>query len=143
MLPVTAPDQVLVSGVFASGVPISLHYSGGAARDGDGLFWEIHGTEGDIRISGPSGHTQMVQLSLEGARGQEKTFRPLEVPASYRTGWPEDVEPGNVARLYARMARDLREDTRMAPSFEDAVAVHRIIAAIEDAAESGSRIVLT
>src|SRR5690348_10690893 len=65
-LPATAPDQVLVSGVFASGVPISIHYRGGAARDGDGLFWEIHGTDGDIRVSGPSGHTQMVQLSLKG-----------------------------------------------------------------------------
>ena len=138
-LPVTAPDQVLVSGVFASGVPISIHYRGGAARDGVGLFWEIHGTEGDVRVSGPSGHTQMVQLSLEGARGKEEMFRPLEVPPSYRAGWPEDVEAGNVARVYVRMARDLREGTRTAPSFEDAVAVHRIIAAIEKAAESGSR----
>jgi predicted dehydrogenase len=139
-LPVTAPDQVLVSGMFASGVPISIHYRGGAARDDDGLLWDIHGTEGDIRVSGPSGHTQMVQLSLKGARGEEKAFKPLEVPASYRSGWPEDVEPGNVARLYARMAHDLRKGGRSAPSFEDAVAVHRIIAAIERAAESGSRI---
>jgi predicted dehydrogenase len=90
-------------------------------------------------VSGPSGHTQMVPLSLAGARGDETTFRPLEVPASYRSGWPEDVEPGNVARLYARMAHDLREGTRSAPSFEDGVAVHRIIAAIERAAESGRR----
>jgi predicted dehydrogenase len=142
-LPATAPDQVLVSGMFASGVPISIHYRGGAARDCDGLFWEIHGTEGDIRVSGPSGHTQMVQLFLKGARGEEKTFSPLEVPASFRAGWPEDAEPRNVARLYAKMAQDLREGTRTAPSFEDAVSVHRIIAAIEKAAESGSRILLT
>jgi predicted dehydrogenase len=37
------------------------------------------------------------------------------------------------------MAQDLRNGTRTAPSFEDAVAVHRIIAAIEKAAERGSR----
>jgi predicted dehydrogenase len=89
----------------------------------------------------------MVQLCLEGvqdgrAQNGEKAFRPLEVPASYRSGWPEDIVPGNVARLYARMARDLRDGTRTAPSFEDAVAVHRIIVAIEKAAESGSRTVL-
>jgi predicted dehydrogenase len=48
--------------------------------------------------------------------------------------------PGNVARLYARMARDLSEGTRTAPIFDDAVAVHRVIAAIETAAESGRRI---
>ena len=142
-LPVSAPDQVLVSGILASGAPLSIHYRGGAARDGDGLFWEINGTEGDIRVSGSSGHTQMVRLSLKGARGGEQAFRPLEVPASYRSGWPEDVEPGNVARLYARMARDLREGTRTAPSFEDAVALHRVIAAIEKAAESGSRVTLS
>ncbi len=140
MLPATAPDQVLVSGVFASGVPISIHYRGGAARDDDGLFWEIHGTDGDIRLSGASGHTQMVPLSLKGARGGEKMFRPLEVPASYRTGWPENVEAGNVARVYARMASDLRDGTRIAPSFDDAVAVHRVIAAIEQAAETGARV---
>ena len=62
--------------------------------------------------------------------------------ASYRSGWPEDPVPGNVARLYARMAQDLQEGTRTAPSFDDAVAVHGVIAAIEKAAESGSRIVL-
>jgi predicted dehydrogenase len=139
VLPVTAPDQVLVSGVFASGVPVSLHYRGGPSRDGEGLFWEIHGTEGDIRVSGASGHTQMVRLSLSVAHGDEKTFRPLEVPASYRSGWPEDMEPGNVARVYSAMARDLREGTRTAPRFEEAVAVHRIVAAIERSAESGNR----
>ncbi|OYC99546.1 hypothetical protein [Rhizobium sp. N324] len=133
---------MIVSGILERGVTVSIHYRGGTPRDGDGLFWEIHGTEGDIRVSGSSGHTQMVQLSLMGGRGEEKTFRPLEIPASYRVGWPQDVEPGNVARLYARMARDLRDGTRTAPSFEDAVAVHRVIAAIERAAESGSRIVL-
>jgi len=138
-LPVSAPDQVLVSAILADGVPLSMHYCGGAARDANGLFWEIHGTLGDVRITGPSGHTQMVQLSLAGARGDENTFRPLPVPDSYRVGWPVDVEAGNVARMYARMARDLREGTRTAPSFDDAVALHRIIAAIEAAAESGRR----
>jgi predicted dehydrogenase len=139
-LPVSSPDQVLVSGVLASGAPLSIHYRGGMARDGDGLFWEINGTDGDIRVSGPSGHTQMVQLSLMAARGGEKVFRPLQVPASYRSGFPDDVVPGNVARVYAKLAWDLRERTRTAPSFDDAVAVHRVIAAIEAAADTGRRV---
>jgi predicted dehydrogenase len=41
------------------------------------------------------------------------------------------------------MARDLHDGTHTAPTFEDAVATHRVIAAIEKAAESGSRVVLT
>jgi hypothetical protein len=40
------------------------------------------------------------------------------------------------------MTRDLHEGTRSAPSFDDAVAVHRVIAAIERAAESESRTAL-
>jgi len=79
------------------------------ARDGEGLFFEINGTEGDLRVTGGSGHMQMAKLSLTGARGDDKAFRALEVPESYRSGWPEDPVPGNVARVYARMARDLSE----------------------------------
>ena len=135
--PVSAPDQVLVSGVLASGAPVSIHYRGDSAGDGDSLFWEINGTEGDFRVFGPSGHTQKVQLSLKGVQDEEKAFRSLEVPASFSTGWPEDVA-GNVARLYARMAHDLRPGTRTAPSFEDAVEVRRNVVAIESAVGGGS-----
>jgi predicted dehydrogenase len=133
-LPVTAPDQVLVSGLLASGAPVSIHYRGGSARDGDGLLWEINGSDGDLLVTGSSGHTQMVQLSLAGGRGDDKELKPIAVPADLRTGWPDNAVPGNVARVYARMAADLRNGTRTAPSFDDAVAVHGIIAAIEDAA---------
>lgn len=138
-LPVSAPDQVLVSGVLASGAPISIHYRGGMPREGDGLFWEINGTKGDIRVTGPFGHAQLVPLLLTGARGEEKIFQPLEVPVSYRSGFPENVIAGNVARNYAKMAQDLREGTRSAPNFDDAVAIHRVIEAIEKSAEDGQR----
>lgn len=138
-LPVSAPDQVLVSGVLAGGAPVSIHYRGGAARDGHGLVWEINGTDGDIRIAGPVGHPQMVPLSVSGARASDTAFQPLDVPAASRGEFPPDAVPGNVARLYARMARDLRDGSRTAPGFDDAVAVHRVIAAIERAAETGAR----
>ena len=138
-LPMTAHDQVLVSGILAGGVPVSIHYRGGMPRGGDGLWWEIHGTEGDIRVSGPSGHSQMVPLTLTGVRGDGKEFQALKIPASYLTGWPEDVVPGNVARLYAKMAHDLREGTHTAPNFDDAVVVHRIIDSIERVGEDVSR----
>jgi hypothetical protein len=119
-LPVTAPDQVLVSGVLENRAPVSIHYRGGSARGGDGLLWEINGTEGDIRVTGSTGHSQMVRLSLAGGRGNDKALRPIEVPEDLRTGWPDNVVPGNVARVYARMAADLRDGTRTAPTFEDA-----------------------
>jgi predicted dehydrogenase len=140
-LAMNAPDQVLMNGLLAGGAPVSIHYRGGAARDA-GLIWEINGTEGDIRLTGPSGHAQMVQLSLAGARGDQPSLSPLEVPAPAYAGWPADVLARNVARLYARMAADLRHGTRTAPTFDDGVALHRLIAAVETAAETGRRVSL-
>ena len=36
ILPVTAPDQILLNGLLSSGAPISIHYRGGEARAGAG-----------------------------------------------------------------------------------------------------------
>jgi len=139
-VPMNAPDQVLVSGVLSSGAPLSIHYRGGAPRGPIGLVWEINGTDGDIRVTGPSGHAQMVQLSLEGGRGDDKDMKPLELPASYRSGQPDNPVVGNVARMYARMADDLRDGSRTAPTLDDAVELHRLIDAVEAAAEEGQRV---
>jgi predicted dehydrogenase len=138
-LPMTAHDQVLVDGLLESGAPVSIHYRGGEAR-GAGLLWEINGSEGDICVTGPSGQSQLVQLSLMGGRGGERELRPLDVPASYCAGGPDSVVVGNVARVYARMAADLQQGTRTAPTFDEAVELHRVIAAVEAAAASGHRV---
>ncbi len=132
-LPVTAPDQILVSGVLRSGAPISLHYRGGMPREGSGMLWEITGPEGDIRLTAASGHIQTLPLSLQIASGSEREWHSVEIPATAGEAWPQDPVPGNVARVYGRMAADLREGSRTAPSFDDAVKVHRLIAAIEGA----------
>ena len=47
---------------------------------------------------------------------------------------------GNVARVYARLANDLNDGSRTAPDFADAVQLHRVIAAIEQAASSGMQV---
>lgn len=140
--PMTAPDQVVVDGLLASGAPIGIHYRGGTNR-GTGLSWEINGTEGDIRISAAGGHAQMLPLSIEGARGDDREMQPIAVPAALREGWPDDPVPGNVARIYRRMADDLDDGTMTAPSFDDAVGLHRVIDAIERAAATGSRTSIT
>ena len=139
-LPMTAPDQVLVSGLLTGGAPIAIHYRGGIARGTPGLVWEINGSDGDLLLTAPSGHSQMDPLTLQGGRGDDKTLHPLAVPAEFLENCPADAIVGNVARLYARMAADLRQNTRTAPDFDDAVALHRLIAAIEAAADSGNRV---
>lgn len=143
MLPMTAPDQVLISGLLANGAPLAIHYRGGLPRGAVGLVWDINGVDGDIRVTAPSGHTQMVPFSIEGARGDERSLHPLEVPAAYLADCPDDPITGNVARMYARMAADLAQGTRTAPGFDDAVALHRLIAAVEAADEHGGRVRLS
>src|SRR5436853_1946348 len=44
--PMTAEDQIVVSGLLESGTPFSIHYRGGRSR-GTNMLWEINGTEGD------------------------------------------------------------------------------------------------
>ena len=50
-LPVSAPDQVLISGVLASGAPACIHYRGGMPRDSAGRSTERRETSG---YRGPS-----------------------------------------------------------------------------------------
>jgi len=141
MLPMTAPDQVLVQGRMASGAMLDLHYQGGVPRGTEGLVWDITGSEGDLRITAkPSGHVQMVPLELYGVRGEESELKRLDVPTALKQGWPDDVIPGNVARVYARVAADLREGTHTAPTFDDAVYLHRLIDTIEQAAAQGRQL---
>lgn len=132
-IPKTADDQILVHGTLESGAAFSIHYRGGQSR-GIGLLWEINGTEGDIQVRGENGHAQIVQLSIRGANGDASEFVPLIPPAAVYEGWPDSSVVRNVARLYALVAQDIRSGTRTAPSFRDAVALHRTIDVIERSA---------
>lgn len=139
--PMTAPDQVIVTGELEGGATVAVHYRGGASR-ATNFRWEINGTEGDIVATADAGHAQMFPLSLFGARGEQQALSPLAVPDSYNGAF--DVPPfaQNVALAYARLADDLREGTSTCPTFNDAVRRHRLIDAIERSAASGTRIIL-
>ncbi|TCV67436.1 Gfo/Idh/MocA family oxidoreductase [Neorhizobium sp. S3-V5DH] len=132
-IPNTSHDQVLVHGALESGAAFSIHYRGGMSR-GTNLLWEINGTEGDIQVTGATGHSQVVQLSIRGANGKASALAPLTPPASAYEGWPDSSVARNVARLYALVAQDIRSGTRLAPSFRDAVTLHETVDAIERSA---------
>ena len=138
LVPMDAPDQILLAGRLANGAPVSIHYQGGEPRGIDGFVWAIHGTEGDLRMTGPTGHTQIVPLAIYGASGNDRTLQPIAIPDDEVD--LEDRVPGNVARIYRRLALDLHQGTRTAPSFDDAVALHRVLSAIEQAAHEGRRV---
>lgn len=134
VIPTTSHDQVLVQGALETGAPVSIHYRGGMSR-GTNLLWEINGTEGDIQVTGATGHGQMVQLSIRGANHNAKELAPLTPPVSAYDGWPDNSVARNVAQLYARIAQDIRSGTRSAPSFRDAVTLHELVDAIEHSAQ--------
>jgi predicted dehydrogenase len=133
----TVPDQVLVQGILANGAAVSVHYRGGVSR-GTNLLWEINGTEGDIQVTGALGHAQIVQLEVRGARGGQTELTPLMPEAADYHGWPDSAAARNVARIYARLASDIRNGTRTAPTFDDAVTLHEAVEAIEKSAASHS-----
>lgn len=137
-VPMTSHDQVMVDALLEGGAPLALHYRGGMPK-GIGLLWEINGTDGVIQVTAANGHAQMVQLSLSGACASESDLQPIAVPASFYEGLPGDVRARNVAALYARMAADIRDGTRSAPDFVDAVELHRVITAIERSSDEGCR----
>lgn len=139
----TAEDQILAFAKLESGAPFSIHYQGGGANGIPGLAWDIHGTEGDIRVTAPFGHGQMAQLSVYGAKTGAGELKPIEVPEIYREGLVADPVPGNVTRNYARMARDIRTGSASATTFDDAVGLQTLIDAFEQSSDTGRRITLT
>lgn len=133
-----AADQIVVTGLMNSGAPFSIHFQGGEPRGTEGFVWDIHGSEGDLRVTGENGMTQIMPLTLTGARGEEKRLRPMPIPDD-RTE-PAELVSGNVARIYKRLAADLRNGTRTAPDFDDAVRLHMLLDTIIRASISGERL---
>jgi predicted dehydrogenase len=138
--PMTADDQVGVSGLLErGGAAFSIHYRGGVSR-GTNLLWEINGTEGDLQLTATGGQPQIWEMDVRGGKGAQSSLENLPVPERYR--WAPTQVPGpstNVAQAYARFARDYREGTHFCPTFEDAVTRHRMLNAIETAAATGQR----
>jgi len=141
-IPMKTHDQVMFNAVLQSGAPLSLQLRGGLPR-GTGLLWEINGTEGDLRISATFDAVPVINISplrVEAARKKQDGWSELEVPKPYEFGFEDAVAARNVAGIYRLLAEDLRHDTRTAPDFNDAVALHEVVDAIERSDQIGRRI---
>jgi predicted dehydrogenase len=135
--PMTAEDQVAVTGLLESGPAFSIHYRGGSSR-GTNFLWEINGTEGDLQITADGGQAQIFDLTVRGGKGTQSSLEILPVPQEYRLSALRGPAL-NVAQAYARFARDYHEGTEVCPTFDEAVTRHRMINAIETAATTGQR----
>lgn len=124
-IPVGVPDQVAVTGVLQSGAVASVHFRGGTLP-GTNLLWEINGTKGDIQITAPGGSLAVFEVAVKASK--DGVMEPLPIPAGYSK---LPLTPGSVVEVYQAI------QDGQAPTFEDAVLRHRMIAAIERAAETG------
>ncbi len=127
------PDHVAFAATIGERAVLTLDVHNGHPRQ---PFTEVRavGSDGVLTLRTrqyPPPHDWHVGMSngdflLSAARGDETTPVAVEVP-----GYPEIPElPGparNVAQLYVRLARDLRDGTHTLPTFEDAVRLHGII----------------
>ncbi|WP_157121390.1 Gfo/Idh/MocA family protein [Nocardia miyunensis] len=127
-VPFDSADQVVASVRFPGGVVGSMHYRGGTTR-GEGLHWEINGTEGDLVVTAPSGHMQLAPLRLFGGRGTQRVLAPLDTPPDLlRVPGIDRVEQSPayaVAHAYQRMLDDLRTGSDTVPDFAHATHRHQ------------------
>ena len=141
-VPNDAEDQIAVTGTLESGAVASLHFRGGLARSTN-FRWEINGTEGDLLVTGPSGHLQYGQVTVHGARGEGKAMTELTVPAGYdahvSAAVPRDSAAQPVALAYAQLHADLTGGSHTVPDFAHAVRRHRFLDQVQEAAATGRR----
>src|SRR5436853_1042357 len=98
--PMTADDQVCVTGLLEGGAALSIHYRGGRSR-GTNLLWEINGTDGDLQLTAAGGQAQIFELTVRGGRGAQSSLAVLAVPEQYRGSAPQGPGPStNVAQAY-------------------------------------------
>lgn len=140
-IPSDVDDQIAVTGTLESGTVASIHFRGGLARSTN-FLWEINGTEGDLLVTGGSGHLQFGQVTIHGARRQNAGLAELPVPAHYDANVPALADARNtmaytVAHAYAQLHADLAEGTHTVPDFAHAVSRHRFLDHVQHAAATG------
>ncbi|MET9632692.1 Gfo/Idh/MocA family oxidoreductase [Lentzea sp. NPDC006480] len=130
-------DQVVFGGVLSSGAVASVHYRGGFSR-GTNFHWEINGTDGDLVVTGDTGHLQLGEFSIDGAHGSDTKLSPLPVPERYFAPALQELRgtPAyNVGAAYAQIRHDLAQDRAEVPDFAHGARHHRLLDRIERAAE--------
>lgn len=132
--PNETPDCVMVIGTLKDGALFEVHIEGGKLNH-SGLQIDITGTSGDLRITNEKSFGTKHDNLIEGAQGEGGEWHVLPTPERYHS-IPRsalDVSVQDLAQLYAAFAHDPAMGTTEARNFSDAVAMHRLIDAINGA----------
>ncbi len=141
-LPVTSPDNVLISGNLQGGGVASAQI-GSTAWAGSGYRMEIYGEEGTL-VAVSADSPQLQQVSIRGARGRSNDLQEL-TPAEELHPAPEIPRGSayNVGQLYSQFSDSIRGTDNVesrVPDFDHAVGLHRLIDAIRQSSDEGRRV---
>jgi len=138
-VPMTAEDQIAVTGTLKGDIVATAHYRGGQST-GINLRWVIQGTDGDIVVDSTTGHLQYGHLRVRTCAGAANELVDRPIPDNYGPQWNGTQDFAYALRCaYEQIRLDLLHGTHTAPRFEDALVRHRMIAAVQTAAEIGTR----
>ncbi len=79
-------------------------------------------------------------LRVEAGRRGEQGYGEVEAAKSHDFDFVDTGFARNVAAIYRQMAEDLVHGTSIAPDFDDAVALHKVIDAIERSDQTRKRV---
>ncbi|MCC6535355.1 MAG: Gfo/Idh/MocA family oxidoreductase [Burkholderiales bacterium] len=139
---VTAPDNVLTSGVLKNGAVVSAHVAA-IPWAGSGYRMEIYGREGTLAAMGDVWGPQLAGVKLFGARGNNRL---AEIVPPARLFHFRDGDPGNdafnVGQMYCAFAEAIRTGQGRQPTFETALELHHLVDAVAQASESGREVTM-
>jgi predicted dehydrogenase len=141
--PNETPDAVMAIGTLQSGALFQIQIEGGK-QNRSGLQIDITGTTDDLKVWNEKSFVTQHHDVIEGAQGEGGSWRELKVPDRYHTipASSLDVSVQDLAQLYAAFAHDRITGGKSAPDFVDAVAMHRLIDAINQASTSGCSVAI-
>jgi predicted dehydrogenase len=139
---VTAPDNILVSGVLANGAVASSHIAA-IPYAGSGYRMEIYGREGTLVAAGEDS-PQLGEITLHGAQ-RANALEKLVVPERFTAATPGTPagEAANVGQMYALFAQAIRgSGNDRVPDFATAVDLHRLVDTIKQSSDTSREVSL-
>jgi predicted dehydrogenase len=138
-VPMTAEDQIALSGTLPGGAILSVHHRGGTVS-GPGFSLLIDGTEGTLEVTSANGYPHLGPVVVRGARGHARLAE-LTPPEEY-DDYPDlaGTPIHTLAHAYAAIRNDLVDGTTTAPDLAHAVKRHRLLDAIGRSAAEGRRV---
>ena len=127
-VPNATPNEAMIMGTLENGGMFSVQIEG-AQKHRTGLYIEISGTEGVLRVTNLLAFQNKDDNSILGVNENGTALTPLPVPAEYRSlAIPElDASTQDVSYLYSAYASDKENGTSQASNFKDAVRQHHLI----------------